>query len=170
MNPPLTKAARHAAIAKALDSGDIRSQSQLQDHLRERGIDVTQATLSRDLEELGAVKVRGEGGGGRYALPTLAGTQAESAIAPIPGKLSRWCTDLLISAQVAMNQVVLRTPPGAAGVLAAVIDKESLPGVVGCVAGDDTILVVCSDVAAAARLHEQFLNLAGAINKGDKND
>lgn len=155
-----TKAARHAVIVQILADQVVRSQSQLQRILQTQGVGVTQATLSRDLEELGANKAREKDGSVRY---TVGSVGADGDLpAPIPGSLSRWCAEFLVKVQVALNQVVLNTPPGAASALAAVIDKEGLPPVVGCIAGDDTILVICTSEASARELYEQLT----AISKG----
>lgn len=145
-----SKVSRHAAISRLLTDTVVRSQGELRDLLEADGVVVTQATLSRDLDELGAVKVRDRDGNQRYA---LRGSSAHSeAPLPLPGTLERWCAQLLVKANAVLHQVVLRTPPAAAPALAAAIDKENLPGVLGCIAGDDTVLVICATPSEAETL------------------
>lgn len=160
-----SKAARHAAIAQALHKSVVRSQSELQELLAAEGIQVTQATLSRDLEELQATKARDENGLLRYTVGSGRNPH-DPTPAPIPGTLQRWCSELMTGAKQAANQVVLRTPPGAAGALAAVIDKQYFPSVLGCIAGDDTILVICSSASAAVNMQELLLSLAAGNPAG----
>jgi transcriptional regulator of arginine metabolism len=135
----LTKAARHERIAALIRQADVRSQTELADRLAIDGIQVTQATLSRDLEELRAVKVRGA-----YLIPE----DGERALRPAEqatSKLIRLLRELLTSVDHSGNLVVLRTPPGAAQFLASAIDRTGLPDIVGTIAGDDTILVVARE-------------------------
>ena len=127
---------------------EVHSQTELADLLAAEGLRVTQATLSRDLVELDAMKVRastgelvyavpGEGGDRRLAPPASSGAAHQ--------RLARLCGELLVSADASANLVVLRTPPGAAQFLASAIDRASLADVIGTIAGDDTILVVARD-------------------------
>ncbi|MDQ2782453.1 arginine repressor [Lapillicoccus sp.] len=140
----VTRTARQARVLELLQRRDVRSQGELLTLLAADGIEVTQATLSRDLVELGAVKVRS----GRtlvYAVPDQDGgvtTSADPGGEGLPTRLRRACDELLVSAMVAGNQVVLRTPPGAANYLASCIDQSHLGDVLGTIAGDDTILVI----------------------------
>lgn len=153
-----SKLARHNMIAKILANQIVRSQGALQDLLDEAGFSVTQATLSRDLEELSATKVRDDNGSLRYV---LGGSPATGELPlPLPGTLERWCEQLLVGVRQALNQVVLQTPPGTASTLAAVLDKERLAHVIGCIAGDDTILVICDDVSSAEALRDKLRELA----------
>ncbi|MCI6585077.1 MAG: ArgR family transcriptional regulator [Mobiluncus porci] len=145
-----SKVSRHAAIARLLKEKPVRSQGSLQILLESAGFNVTQATLSRDLEELGAMKVRDPDGGQRYALG--ASLDSEEIPLTLPGSLERWISQLLIEARAALNQVVLRTPSAVASALAAAIDKEDLDGVLGCIAGDDTVLIICADETRANQL------------------
>ena len=137
---PPTKAARHGRITGLIRAGGIRSQTELAALLRTEGVHTTQATLSRDLEELGALKLRGvDGGAPVYAIPE------EGAAGRLSGGtsgLARLFGDLLLSHEASGNLVVLRTPPGAAQFLASAIDRAALSDVIGTIAGDDTILVV----------------------------
>ncbi|WP_239341545.1 arginine repressor [Frankia sp. CiP3] len=135
---PLTKHARQARLAALIARQRVRSQTELARLLAAEGIQVTQATLSRDLEDLGATKVRGPDGALVYAVDVnLAPT--ESVRLP----LSRLCEDLLVSAEANGNLLVLRTPPGAAQLFASALDRAGLPEVMGTIAGDDTVLVIC---------------------------
>jgi transcriptional regulator of arginine metabolism len=138
-----TKAARHGRITELIRDQTVRSQGELMTLLSEEGFSVTQATLSRDLEELGAVKLRGvDGGATVYRIPEDGGPR------PMVGgtsRLARLLGDLLLSYQASGNLAVLRTPPGAAQFLASAIDRASLADVIGTIAGDDTILVVARD-------------------------
>jgi transcriptional regulator of arginine metabolism len=138
-----TKAARHGRITDLIRNNIVRSQTELMTLLAESGIEVTQATLSRDLEELGALKLRGvDGGTPVYRIPEDGGPR------PMVGgtsRLSRLLADLLLSFEGSGNLAVLRTPPGAAQFLASAIDRASLAEIVGTIAGDDTILIVARD-------------------------
>ncbi len=150
-----TRAARQARIVAILSSRAVRSQSELAGALAAEGIDTTQATLSRDLEELGAVKLRGaDGGVGAYVVP-----EDGSPVRGVSGgteRLSRLLGELLVSSDASGNLAVLRTPPGAAHYLALAIDRAALPYVVGTIAGDDTILVVARDPMTGAELAARF--------------
>ena len=155
---PTTRAARHAIIGEIIADGNISSQEELRVALRQRDINVTQATLSRDLVELRATKVRMAGGRQGYVLPSS--NDLPEAHMAARDHLERWCKDLLLTAQVAYHQVVVRTPPGAAQILASSIDRAVLAGVLGCVAGDDTILVITQSPEAADSVRETLMDLA----------
>ncbi|WP_396930931.1 arginine repressor [Mycolicibacterium sp.] len=150
-----TRAGRQARIVALLSSRSVHSQSELAALLGDEGIEVTQATLSRDLEELGAVKLRGaDGGSGVYVVP-----EDGSPVRGVSGgteRVSRLLADLLVSTDASGNLAVLRTPPGAAHYLASAIDRAALPDVVGTVAGDDTILVVAREPMTGAQLATMF--------------
>ena len=121
-----TRAGRQARIVALLSSRSVHSQSELAALLGDEGIEVTQATLSRDLEELGAVKLRGaDGGSGVYVVP-----EDGSPVRGVSGgteRVSRLLADLLVSTDASGNLAVLRTPPGAAHYLASAIDRAALP-------------------------------------------
>ncbi len=162
---PVTKNARQRKIVELLARHEIRSQTELADLLAASGLHVTQATLSRDLVELDAVKVRGQSGALVYAVPGEGGDRrptapAESAAAT--QRLSRLCSELLVSAEASANLVVLRTPPGAAQFLASAFDKAELPDVLGTIAGDDTVLVIGRHPGGGDALARRFVALAGA--------
>ena len=169
---PLTKAARHAQIAAILgqSSAPVRSQEELAERLGERGVRVTQATLSRDLEELGAVRLRGTDGALVYALPgepgpgglgaALAGGPFAPSAADPSARLTRVAAELLVTAEASANLVVLRTPAGAAQLLASAIDHAGWPAVLGTVGGDDTVLVISRDPNGGEELAQALLRLA----------
>ena len=153
-----TRAGRQARIVAILSSKSVRSQSELAAMLAAEGIDVTQATLSRDLEELGAVKLRGaDGGTPVYVIP-----DDGSPVRGIEGgtaRLARLLGELLVSADASGNLAVLRTPPGAAHYLASALDRAALHDVVGTIAGDDTLLVVAREPRTGAELVDRLQSL-----------
>jgi transcriptional regulator of arginine metabolism len=160
---PLTKSARQQKIVELLGTTDVRSQTELADLLHAAGVTVTQATLSRDLVELDAVKVRAPSGQLVYAVPGEGGDRRpvlahESAASE--ARLARLCAELLVSADASANLVVLRTPPGAAQFLASALDKAELGTVLGTIAGDDTVLVISRDPAGGDALAHRILSLA----------
>lgn len=157
-----TRAARHARIRAILAEHQVRSQSELGDLLRSNGTPVTQATLSRDLDEIGAVKLRAaDGGQPVYVVPEdgsrIAARQPND---DPPQRLARLLGELMVSAESSGNIVVMRTPPGASNFLASALDRAALPQVLGTVAGDDTILVISRDPQGGADLARRFLALA----------
>ncbi|HNM97261.1 MAG TPA: arginine repressor [Marmoricola sp.] len=158
---PLTKSARQQQIADLINVGSIRSQAELAERLVALGVTVTQATLSRDLDELQAVKVRSADGTLVYAVPGEGGdrTPRPSSGAIAGPRLARLLAELLVSAEASANLVVLRTPPGAAQFLASALDKAELHEVLGTIAGDDTVLVI-SRATDGSALAEQLTALA----------
>ncbi|NYG56020.1 arginine repressor [Nocardioides perillae] len=159
---PLTKNARQRRIIELLEHHDVRSQSELAELLAARGVHVTQATLSRDLVELDAVKVRARSGALVYAVPAEGGDRRPAAVkegAAASGRLARLCAELLVSAEATGNLVVLRTPPGAAQFLASAFDRAELGGILGTIGGDDTVLVIGRDPDGEA-LARRILALA----------
>jgi transcriptional regulator of arginine metabolism len=210
---PVTKTARQAQITAILASTAVRSQDELSELLAQNGVRVTQATLSRDLDELGAVRLRGPDGGLVYALPGepggpgsrpggLAGVLAGPAeprpprpgvpagvrggLGPLagrgqgapgraagparggaglpdrepPSRLARIAADFLLSAEPSANLVVLRTPAGAAQLVASAIDHAAWPSILGTVAGDDTVLVISREPAGGAEVARALLRIA----------
>jgi len=184
----MTKAARQARIAAILARDQVRSQEELAELLeRYASVHVTQATLSRDLDELGVVRLRATGGALVYALPEEPGgpgsrpggtlfplhahpglsepepepDRAERPGEPAPPtRLARHLGELLTSAEASANLVVLRTPAGAAQFLASVIDHAALPSILGTVAGDDTVLIIARDPAGGDALAAELNRLA----------
>ncbi len=156
-----SKAARHARIVSILGERRVHSQAELAAALTAGGFDVTQATLSRDLEELGAVKLRTPDGGlPSYVIPEDgAPFTARAAHDAPPQRLVRLIGELLVSAEASANLVVLRTPPGAAHFLASALDRAALPEVLGTIAGDDTIVVVARDADGGKALAQHIIEL-----------
>jgi transcriptional regulator of arginine metabolism len=158
-----TKVARHRQIVEILRLTAVRSQVELAQRLTEEGVVVTQATLSRDLVELGAVKVRHPDGGLVYAVPGEGGDRTPRGGIEqemLAARLARLCEELLVTAEASANLVMLHTPPGAAQFLASAIDHSVLPDVLGTIAGDDTVLVVTRDPLGGEAVATRFLALA----------
>jgi transcriptional regulator of arginine metabolism len=158
----MSKAARHAKIITLLEQREVRSQSELAELLADDGVQVTQGTLSRDLLEIGALRVRSSGGHLVYAVPGEGGdrTPHVGEFASFEGRLARLCAEILVSAEASANLVVLRTPPGHAQILAATLDRATVPGVCGTVAGDDTVLVISRRPDGGRDLADRLLALA----------
>jgi transcriptional regulator of arginine metabolism len=152
----LAKTQRQHRIARLLESHAVTSQGQVVDLLAAEGVVATQATVSRDLEELGAIKVRAGGGESVYAIPDLPKNQ----IAP-EDHLKRVMGDWVVEVAFSGNIVVLRTPPGSAHVVASALDRAGLPDIVGTVAGDDTVLSVVGERATSAKVAKKLSALAG---------
>jgi transcriptional regulator of arginine metabolism len=152
----LTKAQRQHRIAQLVEQRHVASQAQLVDMLGEAGVEATQATVSRDLEEIGAIKVRVAGGESVYAVPELPRDR------PAPEEhLRRVLGDWVVEIDSSANLVVVRTPPGSAHVVASALDRAGLEDIVGTVAGDDTILVVASERVGGAALAGRLAAIAG---------
>ncbi len=154
MTGPPTRTGRHARIVELIRDHAIRSQTELAELLAADGVAVTQATLSRDLEELGAAKV-----GGAYLIPEDGHRPLRSA-EQAPARLLRLLRELLTSVDASANIAVLRTPPGAAQYLASALDRSGLTDVVGTIAGDDTILVVSREPAGGRDLAQKLAGWA----------
>jgi transcriptional regulator of arginine metabolism len=154
---PQTKTARQARIVELITRQSVRSQTELAQLLAADGVPVTQGTLSKDLVDVGAIRVRHGDGDFGYAL--LAGQRpGDSSAAAV--RLSRLCAELLVSAEGSANLAVLRTPPGAAQFFASAIDRVGLPEVLGTIAGDDTIAVITRDPIGGANLAEIMLAMS----------
>ncbi|MEY2467443.1 MAG: transcriptional regulator of arginine metabolism [Actinomycetota bacterium] len=152
----LAKQQRQHRIAALLEAGNVNSQAQLVDLLAESGVVATQATVSRDLEDMGAVKIRVRGGETAYALPELPAQR----VAPedhLRRVLSEWLVEVSYSGPV----VVLRTPPGSAHVVGSAIDRAGLEDILGTVAGDDTLMVIASEKVGGKKVASMFNDLAG---------
>jgi transcriptional regulator of arginine metabolism len=151
----LGKTQRQHRVARLLEAHAVSSQAQLVSLLAEEGVDATQTTVSRDLEEIGALKVRMPGGDTVYALAELPVRQ----VAPqdhLRRVLGEWVVEVASSA----NLVVLRTPPGSAHVVASALDRSGFEGVLGTVAGDDTVLVVAAEDPGGQELARRIGHLA----------
>ncbi|HVN51882.1 MAG TPA: arginine repressor [Acidimicrobiales bacterium] len=156
MSTRLGKPQRQHLVAKLIEQGSIENQAQLVELLAEQGCHATQATVSRDLDDLGAIKVRIPGGESAYAIPALPAQQ----LAP-EDHLRRVCGDWVVEVAHSGNLVVLRTPPGSAHVVASALDRAGLPDLLGTVAGDDTLLVVVAEGVGGAEVAEKLSDLAG---------
>jgi transcriptional regulator of arginine metabolism len=152
----LAKTQRQHRVARLLELHPVASQGQLVELLAADGVVATQATVSRDLEELGAVKVRMPGGELVYAVPEL----PKDRIAP-EDHLRRVLGDWAVEVAHSGNLVVIRTPPGSAHVVGSALDRAGLPGILGTVAGDDTILVVTAERVGGAKVARHLSGLAG---------
>ena len=162
MDPPkglISKTARHAKIITLLEQHEVRSQTELAELLADDGVQVTQGTLSRDLVEIGALRVRSSGGHLVYAVPGEGGdrTPHVGEFASFEGRLARLCAEILVSAEASANLVVFRTPPGAAQYFASAIDRVGWESILGTIAGDDTILLITRNPGGGDAIAEQFL-------------
>ena len=162
MDPPkslMTKAARHAKIITLLEQREVRSQSELAELLADDGVQVTKGTLSRDLVEIGALRVRSSAGHLVYAVPGEGGdrTPHVGEFASFEGRLARLCAEILVSAEASANLVVLRTPPGAAQYFASAVDRVGWESILGTIAGDDTILLITRSPSGGNGIAQQFL-------------
>jgi transcriptional regulator of arginine metabolism len=150
--------ARRAKAIALIKAGVVHSQSDLVKLLKKAGFDVTQATASRDLEELGAVRSRSGSGELIYQL----GTTADGSIArsmPLP-------SDLILSVESSGNLAVVRTPPGGAQFLASSLDNSGLENIIGTIAGDDTVLVVSKKATGGADLAKELLSFGAGAKRG----
>ena len=152
----LAKTQRQHRIARLLEEHRVSSQSQLVELLAAEDVEATQATVSRDLEELGAVKVRVPGDETVYAIPEL----PYDRIAP-GDHLKRVLGDWVVEVTHSANIVVLKTPPGSAHVVASALDRAGLDGIIGIVAGDDTLFAVTAEVQGGAPVAKRLAELAG---------
>ena len=151
----LGKNQRQHRIAEILRQESVSSQDHLVELLTDQGVAVTQATVSRDLDDLGAVKVP-TGGGSVYAIPELPSEQ----VAP-DDHLKRVLGEWVVAVGCSQNLVVLNTPPGSAHVVGSAIDRSAVDGVLGTVAGDDTVLVVATEDVGGHQVAADFRSLAG---------
>jgi len=153
----LTSNQRKVLIAKMIKQGGVESQSHLVKLLGREGVKVTQATASRDLEDLGATRVRDANGEFQYVIPEDANSKNSPA------------ANLIMSVTASGNLAVVRTPPGGAQLLASAIDRNSLNGLlksaIGTIAGDDTVLVVAKTANGGAELAKSITNYATRTNK-----
>lgn len=152
----LSKQQRQYRIAAHLQETVVTSQAQMVELLADEGIDATQATVSRDLDELGAVKGRLPGGDVAYIIPELPRDQ----VAPAE-HLRRVCRDWVAAIDSSHNLVVIRTPPGSAHMVGSAIDRAGWTGIIGTVAGDDTVMVVVAESSSGGEVATQLQDLAG---------
>ena len=152
----MSKARRQHRISSLLEEQSVTSQLQLVELLESEDIVATQATVSRDLDELGAIKVRVPGGETVYAIPE----HPVDRIAPqdhLRRVMGDWVADVASSG----NIVMLRTPPGSAHVVASALDRAGIEDILGTVAGDDTLLVVAAESISGTELADRLRDLAG---------
>jgi transcriptional regulator of arginine metabolism len=145
----VNKFERQGAILRLVAERQLSTQGDVVQALRDEGLDAVQATVSRDIAQLGLVKVRGESGRLVYAHP---GAADLDRLAELTAALKRW----VIGLEATGGLVVLRTPPGCANAVARAIDDVALPEVAGCIAGDDTIFLAAREGIAASELAEQL--------------
>ena len=157
----LGKNQRQHRIAEILRQESVSSQEHLVELLVAQGVAVTQATVSRDLDDLGAVKVP-TGGGSVYAIPELPSEQ----VAP-DDHLRRVLGEWVVAVGCSGNLVVLNTPPGSAHVVGSAIDRSAINGVLGTVAGDDTVLVVATEDAGGGSVADSFRSMAGLTDPAE---
>ena len=151
----MDKRRRRETIRELIDRDPPANQRELVEELAARGMEVDQSTVSRDLRELGVVRMRGRDGRLVYGFPgERSGPVAE-------GELRRGLRDLVMNIEASGNMLILRTPPGNAQALAAILDRTRLAEVAGTVAGDDTILVVVREGYEARELADEFSRMAG---------
>lgn len=141
---------RLAALTALLRRHSLTRQDELVTALREAGYEVTQATVSRDLDQLGAIKIR-RGGETRYTLPDQLGAARSD-----DGRLRSLFAEWVRVAEPAANLVVLKTPPGSAHLVGVALDTAPPAAVVGTISGDDTLFIACRSPAEAAALAEEW--------------
>ncbi|MGZ8345873.1 MAG: arginine repressor [Allosphingosinicella sp.] len=149
------RARRLRSLADLLRGGALASQEEVTDRLRALGFAVTQATVSRDLEQLGAVKVK-RGGILSYALPDQI-AETDWTAARLQKILSEW----MLSIEAAGRLLVIKTPPGSAHLVASAIDHAQLPEIAGTVSGDDTLFLAIRDCVQIPALLDRFRRLTG---------
>ena len=152
----MAKNQRQHRITRILEHHAVTSQSELVALLGAEGVVATQATVSRDLDDLGAVKVRMPGGDTVYAIPET----AKERVAP-DEHLKRVLGDWAVEVGHSANLVVIRTPPGSAHVVGSALDRSGLEGIVGTIAGDDTVMVVAVESVGGKKLAARLSALAG---------
>ena len=152
----MSKHQRQHRISRMLANQVVTSQEQLVGLLADDGVESTQATVSRDLDDLGAVKVRVSGGESVYAIPE----HPADRVVPVD-QLRRVMGEWVVEVESSGNLVVLRTPPGSAHVVASALDRTGIEGSIGTVAGDDTLMVVAAEGTTGENLAVTLRNLAG---------
>ena len=152
----MSKHQRQHRISRMLANQVVTSQEQLVRLLADDGVESTQATVSRDLDDLGAVKVRVSGGESVYAIPE----HPADRMVPVD-QLRRVMGEWVVEVESSGNLVVLRTPPGSAHVVASALDRTGIEGSIGTVAGDDTLMVVAAEGTTGENLAVALRNLAG---------
>lgn len=152
----MTKTQRQHRISELIEREVISTAAQIVVLLQAEGVGATQATVTRDLQELGTIKIRDEHGSRRIVIAS-----APTVSSPPIDHLRRMMGEWVVSVENSDNLVVLRTPPGCSHVVASALDRSALGGVLGSVAGDDTILVIASESRGGGALAAEFRALAG---------
>jgi transcriptional regulator of arginine metabolism len=152
----LSKHQRQYRIAEYLQQELVTSQAAIVELLASDGIEATQATVSRDLDEMGAVKGRLPGGDVAYVVPA----QPQDQVAPAE-HLRRVCREWVAAIDSSANIVVVRTPPGSAHMVGSAIDRAGWTDVIGTVAGDDTVMVIAAEGVGGAEVADELRELAG---------
>lgn len=168
MSVPDTKTARQQLIVELLGRNAVRSQGELAELLERQGVMATPSTLSRDLVELDAIRVRHGEDGLVYAVPGEGGDRrprpaVDSAAAQT--RLARLARELLVTAEASANLVILRTPPGAAQYFASAVDHTASAEILGTIAGDDTVLLICRDPQGGKGVADRLMQLTAATPK-----
>ena len=153
-----TKVHRQATIGRLIGEHEVTSQPQLIELLAAEGIDATQATVSRDLDDIGAIKVRVPSGNSVYAIPEF----APDRLAPAD-QLRRVMGEWVVEVASSANLVVLRTPPGSAHVVGSAIDRSGHDAIIGSVAGDDTVMVIVLEDVGGGAVATELAALAGLV-------
>lgn len=148
----MTKGQRHIKIREIITKKEIETQDELVDSLKRAGYNVTQATVSRDIKELHLVKVPLPDGRYKYSLP------ADNRFNPLQ-KLKRTLSDSFVNIDFADHLVVLKTLPGNANAVAALIDNLDWEEIMGTISGDDTILIVCRNKKQSENVTNRFLRM-----------
>ena len=149
------KRARQQALKELVRTQPLSSQHEIKDHLAELGYEATQSTISRDLEELGLVRIRDAGGHLRYGQPN------DTAALGAASRLRTLLSEFLVSVDSSSNLVVVKTTPGAANAVADVLDRAGIEGVLGTIAGDDTVLVIAAEGTKGRALAKRLAELGG---------
>jgi transcriptional regulator of arginine metabolism len=144
------KASRHARIKEIIDSQSVETQEELAEALRKKGIEITQATVSRDIKELMLIKVPTGEGRYRYAFPP------EQNVVFSQSRLERAFQDSVVGLDHSLNLIVIRTVPGMAQAVAYAVDSTRWPQIIGTVGGDDTILVIVKPPEAVGEVLAKF--------------
>ncbi len=148
----MNKAQRHIKIREIITENEIETQDELVDQFRQLGYTITQATISRDIKELHLVKVPTADGRYKYSLP------ADQKFNPL-NKLRRLIMDAFVSIDIASHFIVMKTLPGNAQAMGALIDNLSWDEIMGTICGDDTILIICKTVKEAELMKSKFLEM-----------
>ncbi|MFO7289475.1 transcriptional regulator, ArgR family [Planifilum fulgidum] len=148
----MMKAQRHIKIREIIANKDIETQEELVEELKKAGYNVTQATVSRDIKELHLVKVPTNDGRYKYSLP------ADHRFNPLQ-KLKRMLTESFVGIEKSENLIVMKTLPGNANAVGALIDNLDWPEIIGTIAGDDTILIICRDREKVPEIVNRFIDL-----------